>query len=209
MAGFIKGEFCRLTCADFPSTKFLLGLEDGGGVASAVGMPADKLEVLRVVALEFVADVEEHPCWHASAVVVVAQLYLYSHHEVHLLPAEEVGGAVGDVGLGGGKSACVHVAAAVHPTARVECLCRLGELECAVLVPDPTEEFVGVLEVSLQFARHFGRVKPRAYADVKSQLNLGAELVGVAPHSVGQNNLQNNLQVLKISKRCVFICENK
>ncbi len=114
--------------------QFLRGLEYGRGVAPAMGVPAGEFEVLWIVALEFVADVEERPLGHASAVVVVAQLNLDTHHEVHLLPAQVVGGAVGDVGIGGGKPARVHVTGAVHPTAKVECRCRFTQVQVSVLV---------------------------------------------------------------------------
>ena len=73
-----------------------VGLEDGGGVAAAVRVPPGELEVLRVAPLQLVADVvevEDELALMAHAGVVVAQVHLYAHHEVHLLPALVVGRA--------------------------------------------------------------------------------------------------------------------
>lgn len=80
---------------------FGLGLEDGGGDAAAVRMPARELEVLWVLAFQLIADVVERMrlAILAEAGVVVRQMHLDAHDEVQLLPPLMVGDAVGDVGL--------------------------------------------------------------------------------------------------------------
>lgn len=133
----------------------LLGLEDGGGVAPAMGMPPRELEVLRVLPLQLVADVLEAVRLAVTplAGVVAREVYLYPHHEVQVLPPLVVGGAVRHVRLGDGEPPRVLVRGAIDALPGMEGCGVLREVEDAALVPHPAEEFVGVLEVLLQVPR--------------------------------------------------------
>lgn len=100
----------------------VIGLEHRQCTAAAQWVPARELEVFGIFACEGVADVRKR---HAVKSMIVGQLYFDADNKVHLLPAQVVARSVGDVGLGGGKSAGVLVAAPVHPSSWVECLSRL------------------------------------------------------------------------------------
>ena len=93
----------------------LLGLEDGGGVAPAMGMPPRELEILRVLSLQLVADVCEGMRLAVTALagVVAREVYFYPHHKVQVLPPIVVGGAVCHVRLGDGEPPRVLVRGAV------------------------------------------------------------------------------------------------
>ena len=80
------------------SVHLILGFQYGDGVAAAMLVPACELEILGVLALEVVADV-------GDGVVGGRGSNLNAYHEVHLLPAQVVGCAVGDVGFGGCEAA--------------------------------------------------------------------------------------------------------
>ena len=79
-------------------------------------MPPREFEILGVLPLQVVADVVKRP---AVEGVVVRQPYFNAHHKVHLLPAEVVGGAIGDIRFCGREALGILVAAAIHPTSRV------------------------------------------------------------------------------------------
>ena len=89
----------------------LIGLEDGGHIAAAMGMPPGELEVLGVLPFQLVADVGE---WVRLAVtpfagMVVTQVNLYPHHEVQVLHPLRICCAIGYVRLRRCKPLGVHV----------------------------------------------------------------------------------------------------
>jgi hypothetical protein len=57
-------------------------------------MPASELEILWVLTCQFIADVVE---WLAIKRMIARQVYFYAYHEVHLLIAQMVGSAMGEI----------------------------------------------------------------------------------------------------------------
>ena len=119
-------------------------------------MPARELEILGVFAFQLIADVVERMrlAILAEAGVVVRQMHLNAHDEVQLLPPFMVGGAVGNVGLGGGEAPGILVTGAIDTLPWVERCRPLAQLQVAMLVTHTAVLHVGVLQVPLQLPCH-------------------------------------------------------
>lgn len=57
-------------------------------------MLASELEILWVLASQFIADVVE---WLAVECMVARQVYFYAYDKIHLLVAQMVGSAMGEI----------------------------------------------------------------------------------------------------------------
>ena len=57
-------------------------------------MPASELEILWVLACQFIADVVE---WLVIKRMIARQVYFYAYDKIHLLIAQMVGSAMGEI----------------------------------------------------------------------------------------------------------------
>ena len=109
------------------------------GVATAEGMPACELELLRIYTSEVIA--------YIIARVIVGQPYLDADNEVHFLLLYEVGSTVRNIVLRHSHAQSILVGTAVHSLSRMVCSCALAQSQMSLLVTHSSEQSLRLTKV--------------------------------------------------------------